>query len=170
MIKYAWNNKNTFYIIISIFKYILHNHKNKFVNKINFIYSRQSCDWSREQRRTRSSSVNKSPSESMSFITEVICKFIFTDVLMKQLPSELGFSVFFSPRAPCDTVSPMCDVFHCLIWFRCVPLITPRLVLYLKCCLPHVSLSGVIRLHGSATCVSCLPCITLLWIIKDCLL
>ncbi len=29
---------------------------------------------------TRSSTVNKSLSESMSFITEVICKFIFTDV------------------------------------------------------------------------------------------
>ncbi len=26
--------------------------------------------------------MNKSPSESMSFITEVICKFIFTDVHM----------------------------------------------------------------------------------------
>ncbi len=33
--------------------------------------------------RTRSSTVNKSPSESMSFITEVICKFIFTDVHMR---------------------------------------------------------------------------------------
>ncbi len=32
--------------------------------------------------RTRSSTVNKSPSESMSFITEVICKFIFTEVHM----------------------------------------------------------------------------------------
>ncbi len=32
---------------------------------------------------TRSSTVNKSPSESMSFITEVICTFIFTDVLMR---------------------------------------------------------------------------------------
>ncbi len=90
IIKYAWNNKNTFYIIISILKYILHNNKNKFVNKINFIYSRQSCDWPREQRvpgpldhRTHSSTVNKSPSESMSFITEVICKFIFTDIHMR---------------------------------------------------------------------------------------
>ncbi len=89
MIKYAWNNKNTFYII-SIFKCILHNNKNTFVNKINFIYSRQSCDWpvssafpGAQDHRTRSSTVNKSPSESMSFITEVICKFIFTDVHMR---------------------------------------------------------------------------------------
>ncbi len=36
-----------------------------------------------QDHRTRSSTVNKSPSESMSFITEVICKFIFTDVLMR---------------------------------------------------------------------------------------
>ncbi len=64
--------KNTFYIIVSILKYILHNNKNTFVNKINFIYSRH-----------RSSTVNKLPSESMSFITEVICKFIFTDVHMR---------------------------------------------------------------------------------------
>ncbi len=35
--------------ILSIFKYILHNN-NTFVNKIHFIYSRQSCDWPREQR------------------------------------------------------------------------------------------------------------------------
>ncbi len=33
-----------------MFKYILHNNKNKFVNKIYFIYIRQSCDWPREQR------------------------------------------------------------------------------------------------------------------------
>ncbi len=37
MIKYAWNNKNEFYIIITILKYILHNNKNIYVNKINFI-------------------------------------------------------------------------------------------------------------------------------------
>ncbi len=36
-----------------------------------------------QDHRTRSSTVNKSPSESMSFITEVICKFIFTDVHMR---------------------------------------------------------------------------------------
>ncbi len=36
-----------------------------------------------EDHRTRSSSVNKSPAESMSFITEVICKFIFTDAHMR---------------------------------------------------------------------------------------
>ncbi len=54
-----------------------------------------------------------------------------------------------------------------LIWVRCVSLITPRLGLYLKCCLPHVPLSGVIRLHTSATCVSCLY-YPFLWVIKDC--
>ncbi len=36
-----------------------------------------------QDHRTGSSTVNKSPSESMSFITEVICKFIFTDVHMR---------------------------------------------------------------------------------------
>ncbi len=36
-----------------------------------------------QDHRTRSSTVNKSPSESMSFITEVICKFIFTDIHMR---------------------------------------------------------------------------------------
>ncbi len=36
-----------------------------------------------QDHRIRSSTVNKSPSESMSFITEVICKFIFTDVHMR---------------------------------------------------------------------------------------
>ncbi len=36
-----------------------------------------------QDHRTRSSTVNKSPSESMSFITEVICKFIFADVHMR---------------------------------------------------------------------------------------
>ncbi len=36
-----------------------------------------------QDHRTHSSTVNKSPSESMSFITEVICKFIFTDVHMR---------------------------------------------------------------------------------------
>ncbi len=38
-ILYAWNNKNTFYIIISILKYILHNNKNKFVNKKNILFT-----------------------------------------------------------------------------------------------------------------------------------
>ncbi len=74
-----------FYIISFFFKYILHN-KNKFVYKINFIYSRQSCDWPHEQcvpGFVGSLTVNKSPSESMSFVTEVICKFIFTDVHMR---------------------------------------------------------------------------------------
>ncbi len=36
-----------------------------------------------QDHRTSSSTVNKSPSESMSFITVVICKFIFTDVHMR---------------------------------------------------------------------------------------
>ncbi len=36
-----------------------------------------------QDHRTHSSTVNKSPSESMSFITEVICTFIFTDVHMR---------------------------------------------------------------------------------------
>ncbi len=36
-----------------------------------------------QDHRTRSSTVNKSPSESMSFIIEVICKFIFTDVPLR---------------------------------------------------------------------------------------
>ncbi len=36
-----------------------------------------------QDNRTRSSTVNKSPSESMSFISEVICKFTFTDVHMR---------------------------------------------------------------------------------------
>ncbi len=36
-----------------------------------------------QDHRTHSSTVNKSPSKSMSFITEVICKFIFTDIHMR---------------------------------------------------------------------------------------
>ncbi len=44
-----------------------------------------------QDHRTRSFTGNKSPSESMSFITVVICKFIFTDSpYEKQLPSESG--------------------------------------------------------------------------------
>lgn len=71
------------------------------------------------------------------------------------------FVVFFSPRAPRDAVSPMCD---CLIWFRCVSL--PCLVLYLKCCLPYVPLSGVKRLDVLLVSPACslFPCI---WIFKD---
>ncbi len=65
------------------FLYILHNNKNKFVKKKIFIYSRQSCDWPHEQRRTRSSTGNKSASKSISFFTEVIFKCIFTDVHMR---------------------------------------------------------------------------------------
>ncbi len=36
-----------------------------------------------QDHRTLSSTVNKLPSECMSFITEVICKFLFTDVHMR---------------------------------------------------------------------------------------
>ncbi len=69
---YAWKNKNIF------------------LNKSNFIYSSQSYEWPRSSafpvRRfieLASSIRNKSPSKSMSFITEVICSCIFTDVQMR---------------------------------------------------------------------------------------
>ncbi len=45
MIKYAWKNKNTFYMIISIFQCILQNNENKFVNKNFPLQSRASDLW-----------------------------------------------------------------------------------------------------------------------------
>ncbi len=49
-----------------------------------------------QDHRTRSSTVNKSPSESMSFITEVICKFIFTDVHMRKITFRIGLKAYIS--------------------------------------------------------------------------
>ncbi len=47
-----------------------------------------------------------------------------------------GLCVFFSPCAFRDPVFPSCWL---IIWFTCVPLTTPCLVLYLTCYMPQVS-------------------------------